>query len=112
MHHDLGIPSGSNLNKGHTMRTGQNQHTGIPRRKFFQISATTAGTLGAAAIAPSAQSAGLFGSDSPKPGSRSRSGRRFNAEYAGEYLNRIAFPMGGMGAGMICLEGSGALSHF
>lgn len=32
--------------------------------------------------------------------------------YTGERLNRVAFPMGGMGAGMICLEGTGALSHF
>lgn len=35
----------------------------------------------------------------------------FNAEYTGERLNRVAFPMGGLGAGMICLEGQGALSH-
>lgn len=32
--------------------------------------------------------------------------------YEGEKLKNIAFPMGGMGAGMICLEGTGALSHF
>jgi uncharacterized protein (DUF608 family) len=32
--------------------------------------------------------------------------------YEGQRLNRIAFPMGGIGAGMICLEGTGALSHF
>ena len=32
-------------------------------------------------------------------------------EYTGEHLNRVAFPLGGMGAGMICLEGTGALSH-
>lgn len=37
--------------------------------------------------------------------------RRYNASYAGENLNRIAFPLGGMGAGMICLEGTGAFSH-
>jgi len=35
----------------------------------------------------------------------------YNAEYTGEHLNRVAFPMGGLGAGMICLEGQGALSH-
>jgi len=35
----------------------------------------------------------------------------FNAAYSGERLNRIAFPMGGIGAGMICLEGAGAISH-
>ena len=38
-------------------------------------------------------------------------GKIYNAEYSGNRLNRIAFPMGGIGAGMICLEGSGALSH-
>lgn len=35
----------------------------------------------------------------------------FNGKYEGEYLNRIAFPIGGMGAGMFCLEGTGAISH-
>jgi len=38
--------------------------------------------------------------------------REFNEAYAGEYLNRVAFPLGGIGAGMVCLEGTGALSHF
>ena len=37
--------------------------------------------------------------------------RAYNAVYSGENLNRLAFPMGGLGAGMICLEGSGAISH-
>jgi uncharacterized protein (DUF608 family) len=41
-----------------------------------------------------------------------RAGRReFNGPYRGEYLNRVAFPLGGLGAGMLCLEGTGALSH-
>ena len=31
--------------------------------------------------------------------------------YAGDRLNRIAFPLGGLGAGMVCLEGTGAFSH-
>ena len=35
----------------------------------------------------------------------------YNGPYTEDYLNRIAFPMGGIGAGMICLEGTGALSH-
>lgn len=35
----------------------------------------------------------------------------FNSAYSGEYLNRIAFPIGGLGAGMFCLEGTGAISH-
>jgi len=31
--------------------------------------------------------------------------------YTGSHLDRVAFPLGGIGAGMICLEGTGALSH-
>lgn len=29
----------------------------------------------------------------------------------GDRLNRVAFPLGGMGAGMVCIEGTGTLSH-
>ncbi len=32
--------------------------------------------------------------------------------YTGENTQHIAFPLGGIGAGMYCLEGRGALSHF
>ncbi len=39
------------------------------------------------------------------------SARAFNASYAGTNLNRLAFPIGGLGAGMFCLEGTGAISH-
>jgi uncharacterized protein (DUF608 family) len=38
-------------------------------------------------------------------------GRTFNAVYENENLSRLAFPIGGIGAGMICLEGNGAISH-
>jgi len=38
--------------------------------------------------------------------------KKYNGVYAGDRLNRAAFPLGGMGTGMICLEGTGALSHF
>ncbi len=37
--------------------------------------------------------------------------RQYNGAYTGEYLNRVAFPIGGIGAGMICMEGAGAISH-
>ena len=37
--------------------------------------------------------------------------RAYNAVYTGENLNRVAFPIGGMGAGMFCLEGTGTISH-
>lgn len=35
----------------------------------------------------------------------------YNKEYKGNNLNRIAFPIGGMGAGMFCLEGTGTISN-
>ena len=31
--------------------------------------------------------------------------------YTGETLSRVAFPIGGIGTGMFCLEGTGAISH-
>jgi uncharacterized protein (DUF608 family) len=37
--------------------------------------------------------------------------RIYNGSYTGEFLNRIAFPIGGLGGGMICMEGTGAISH-
>ena len=36
---------------------------------------------------------------------------KFNQSYSGEYLNYIAFPIGGIGAGMFCMEGTGAIAH-
>lgn len=37
--------------------------------------------------------------------------RVYNSAYTGEYLNRIAFPIGGIGAGMFCLEGTGSIAQ-
>ncbi len=37
--------------------------------------------------------------------------RKYNTPYKAEYLNRVAFPIGGIGAGMFCIEGTGAISH-
>ncbi|HLA53638.1 MAG TPA: twin-arginine translocation signal domain-containing protein, partial [Flavitalea sp.] len=33
---------------------------------------------------------------------------KYNSPYTGENLSRLAFPIGGIGAGMFCLEGTGA----
>jgi len=38
-------------------------------------------------------------------------GHEFNGPYTGYNLDHVAFPLGGMGAGMVCLEGTGCLSH-
>jgi uncharacterized protein (DUF608 family) len=35
----------------------------------------------------------------------------YNKYYSGKNLDRIAFPIGGIGAGMFCLEGTGGISH-
>jgi len=35
----------------------------------------------------------------------------YDGSYKGANMGQIAFPIGGMGAGMFCLEGTGALSH-
>jgi len=37
--------------------------------------------------------------------------RTYNGSYTAENLDHVAFPLGGIGAGMICLEGTGTLSH-
>ncbi|MFS4457425.1 GH116 family glycosyl hydrolase [Maribacter sp. 2304DJ31-5] len=42
---------------------------------------------------------------------RSENARAFNAPYSGDNNNRVAFPIGGIGAGMFCMEGTGAISH-
>ncbi len=34
----------------------------------------------------------------------------FNGSYTNEHLSEVAFPLGGLGAGMFCVEGTGALS--
>ncbi|MCH5716323.1 hypothetical protein [Niabella hibiscisoli] len=31
--------------------------------------------------------------------------------HRGDQLNKVAFPLGGTGAGMFCIEGTGAISH-
>ncbi|MFT3936229.1 MAG: GH116 family glycosyl hydrolase [Chitinophagaceae bacterium] len=44
-------------------------------------------------------------------GDSDKAQRAYNSAYTGANLNRIAFPIGGLGAGMFCIEGTGAISH-
>ncbi|MCJ7680154.1 MAG: non-lysosomal glucosylceramidase [Candidatus Aminicenantes bacterium] len=44
----------------------------------------------------------------PKPETGSRA---YNGPYTDAFNTRVAWPIGGIGAGMICLEGRGAISH-
>jgi uncharacterized protein (DUF608 family) len=86
----------------------------MPRRQFLKLSAASAGAVGALGAGQAAGLSGQVADRRPAPDrarSRIRATRPFNAEYAGEFLNHGGFPMGGIGAGMICLEGTGALSH-
>jgi uncharacterized protein (DUF608 family) len=79
-----------------------------PRREFVKQSMATLGAMGTlggtAATADAAQQAASRPAEAP-------SRRAFNGPYTGEHLRHVAFPLGGIGAGMICLEGTGALSH-
>lgn len=81
----------------------------VPRREFLKRTATTLGAIGAvrAEAAPTAEAVPPDGEPDLAPGPR----LAYNDVYEGAQLNRVAFPMGGIGAGMICLEGTGALSH-
>ncbi len=95
------------------MNSDPTNDSAMPRRKFLKLSATTVGAVGSLSALPAAEPATATGSRVPRPSrSRARRGARpFNSEYASDYLNQVAFPLGGIGAGMICLEGTGALSH-
>ena len=75
------------------------------RRAFLTGSVAAVGTLGSVGSGE-AQSTRASAASRPAP-----SRRRYNGPYEGEHLSRVAFPLGGMGAGMLCLEGTGALSH-
>ena len=58
--------------------------------------------------------AGIFLTCSTGPGGMKNGkagGHAYNGSYTGNNLSRIAFPIGGIGSGMYCIEGSGAVSH-
>lgn len=82
---------------------------GLPRREFLRHSATALGALGTARLGgpPDADPV----ADAARRERVALAPRPFNGRYEGEHLNHLAFPMGGLGAGMICLEGTGALSE-
>lgn len=88
----------------------QDPNKAMKRREFLQLSAATAGAIGAGNISKASEILAQPGTR-PKPLLIRRESRRCNGEYAGDWLSRVAFPMGGIGAGMICLDGTGSLSH-
>jgi uncharacterized protein (DUF608 family) len=94
------------------MAATRNTHRSLPRRKFLQLSALGAGGAASGALAQTGGSDERERSSSRSPRSRPVASKRvYYGPYSGERLNRVAFPLGGLGAGMVCLEGTGALSH-
>jgi len=91
------------------MTMSDNDPLSLSRRDILKTAA--AASIGAAFPAASkaeAAAEAAHASDSPDP---SMAESQHDGVYARERLNRVAFPLGGMGAGMICLEGTGAVSH-
>jgi uncharacterized protein (DUF608 family) len=87
----------------------ENKSSVLSRREVLSVGLATA--VGAALpVAATADAIQRF--DFPASNTTSTPQPRTYGEYSAELLSRVAFPMGGMGAGMICLEGTGALSHF
>ena len=84
----------------------------INRRDFFKTGAiaTAAGaTLGLSCTqTEKGKTADTFYSET-HPMQEGNYSRDFNQSYRGPFLNRLAFPLGGIGAGMICIEGSGCI---
>src|SRR3954453_13112655 len=92
------------------MEQHPNNDAGMGRRRFLQLSALAVGGAGGLANADTSSSAQR--ADSSPERKPTCPTRPFNGPYSGDHLDHIAFPLGGIGAGMICLEGTGALSHF
>lgn len=91
------------------MKSGKNRRTFLKQVGLSGLGVTAMPGLllsgDAAGKAPVSPSEGVRG---PGPAVTSHA---FNGNYEGASLSRVAFPIGGMGAGMYCLEGTGAISH-
>ena len=55
--------------------------------------------------------AGLVGCAQPRPLDARTASRSYNGPYTGPHLGHVVFPLGGIGAGMLGLEGTGAFSN-
>ena len=88
-----------------------NDDQAVPITRREALIACAATTVAAALASPGSGESGSSG-ELGAPSRTSDAASGYHGEYSGERLSRVAFPLGGMGAGMICLEGTGALSHF
>jgi len=83
----------------------------IPNRRRDFLKNIALGGLGAG-LAPLTLHAESHTTEQEKTIKRNPSAqRRYNSAYTGEFNNMIAFPVGGIGTGMFCVEGTGAISH-
>lgn len=82
------------------------------RRDFLRRTLQASGAVSLAQLAKAVGGTTAQSKASPVSKAATESFHCFNGVYQGENLSQVAFPMGGIGAGMICLEGSGALSKF
>lgn len=87
------------------MKTSNNRRNFL---KNFTLSCIGASTLPAVVLAKEKP---VLKEAEDIPLNKASAARGFNEAYEGKYINRVAFPIGGIGAGMFCLEGTGAISH-
>src|SRR5688572_18926121 len=83
------------------------------RRSFLKkisVTSVTASVIPATILNEEAKAEGVD-SSGDKSVLKTKAQRDYNGTYKDDFLNRIAFPIGGLGAGMFCLEGTGAISH-
>jgi uncharacterized protein (DUF608 family) len=80
----------------------------ISRRKFITNTAMAGiGAIGTTSLITSCKTERITSvTKKSEPGDHD-----YNGAYSGRNLDRIAFPIGGIGAGMFCMEGTGAISH-
>ena len=81
----------------------------LGRRDFLRRSLQVTGGIGLAQVGDTLEGRTTGLCTATNPWVSTDAPHAFNGIYQGESLSQIAFPMGGMGAGMVCLEGSGVL---
>lgn len=81
-------------------------------RRSFIKSMAFGGGLGLTGVPanPSLAAEGTLMPDPPAASAYEKE-RAFNSPYKGPFLEKVAVPIGGIGAGMFCLEGTGAISQ-
>ncbi|WP_136464782.1 GH116 family glycosyl hydrolase [Flagellimonas onchidii] len=85
-----------------------NKHS---RRKFLQSTILTGSALAAAPVMLNSCSGDSNCCNGTEESSRTNTKGSYNTPYTDAYIDKIAFPIGGLGAGMFCIEGTGAISH-